>query len=240
MEERVQKMIADAGLCSRRAAEELLKSGRVSVNGVPISLGGKADPERDEVRVDGRLLPARERPVYLILNKPRGYVTTMSDEKGRPTVAQLVREAGARVFPVGRLDMQSEGLLLMTNDGDLMQHLIHPRYEVQKTYLLTAAGKVSGAAARLSQITELDGEPIRAARVQTLEERGGTVVLSVTIHEGKNRQIRRMCEKCGLVVKKLQRIREDRLELKELPVGKWRYLTDIEVKELKRERERGS
>jgi len=122
LEERVQKMIADAGLCSRRAAEELLKSGRVSVNGVPISLGGKADPERDEVRVDGRLLPARERPVYLILNKPRGYVTTMSDEKGRPTVAQLVREAGARVFPVGRLDMQSEGLLLMTNDGDLMQH----------------------------------------------------------------------------------------------------------------------
>lgn len=236
MEERLQKIIAGAGLCSRRAAETLLTEGRVLVDGSPAHLGDRADPECSNITVDGIPLTHRAETVYLLLNKPRGYVTTLSDEKGRPTVADLVRDAGVRVFPVGRLDFQSEGLLLMTNDGTLMQRLIHPSYEVSKTYLLTVYGAVQGAAARLGAITELnEGERICPAEVTLLRGTGHTAELSVTIHEGKNRQIRRMCELCGLTVKRLIRIREDALELGDLPSGKWRYLTDGEISALKRD-----
>ena len=233
MEERLQKLIASAGICSRRAAEELITEGRVQVNGRTAQLGEKADICCDAVTVDGRAIGVQTAYVYLMLNKPRGYVTTLSDEKGRASVADLTRDVGQRVFPVGRLDLQSEGLLLMTNDGALMQRLIHPSFEVSKTYAVTVAGEVSGAAQRLRDIRNLDGEPIRPARVELLRQGKETAEMLITIHEGKNRQIRRMCGLCGLSVKRLCRIAEHSLTLGDLPVGKWRYLTAEEVASLK-------
>ena len=233
MEERLQKLISAAGLCSRRASEDLLTAGRVLVNGRPAKPGDKADLERDTVTVDGVPLCAKQNEIYLMLNKPRGFVTTLSDEKGRPTVAELVSDAGVRVFPVGRLDMESEGLLLLTNDGELMNRLIHPKFEIAKTYRLTVAGEVRGAAERMAAVTDLDGETIRPAQVTLLRETGHTSELSVTIHEGKNRQIRRMCAVCGLTVKRLQRVAEHTLTLGDLPSGAWRYLTADEISSLK-------
>ena len=233
MEERLQKLLSAAGVCSRRAAETYIAGGRVTVNGRPAELGQRADPERDDIRVDGKPLAPKAEHVYLLLNKPRGYVTTPADERGRKTVAELVKDCGQRVYPVGRLDLDSEGLLLMTNDGELMQHLLHPSHEVSKTYHVSVYGPVSGAAERLSAITDLEGEPIRPARVETLRRTARTAELSVTIHEGKNRQIRRMCAACGLTVKRLCRVREHTLELGDLPAGAWRYLTPDEVLALK-------
>ena len=179
------------------------------VNGKTALLGQKADPEVDEITVDGRPLTQEGQKRYLMLNKPRGYVCTLSDEKGRKTVAELVRDCGARVYPVGRLDLDSEGLLLLTNDGEWMQHLLHPRYEVNKVYEVSVAGEVRGAAEALASMTQLDGEPIRPAQVRVLRQGRDTAVLSITIHEGKNRQIRRMCATAGLHVKRLKRVQED-------------------------------
>ena len=161
-----------------------------------------------------------------MLNKPRGYVTTLSDERGRRTAAELVSGCGARVYPVGRLDMDSEGLLLMTNDGAWMQRLLHPSREIEKEY------RVEGAAGRLAAIRDLEGERIRPARVRELWRDGNKAALSVTIHEGKNRQIRRMCRQAGLAVRRLQRVREHTLTLGDLPVGRWRYLTQQELQML--------
>ena len=233
MEERLQKLLSAAGGCSRRAAEEYITAGRVTVNGVLASLGQRADPNRDEIRVNGRPLAPKARPVYLLLNKPRGYVTTLSDEKGRRTAADLVRGCGVRVYPVGRLDLDSEGLLLMTNDGALAQRLMHPSHQVSKTYHVSVFGEIEGAEERLSSFTELDGESICPAQVSVLRAAERTAVLSVTIHEGKNRQIRRMCSACGLRVKRLRRVREHTLELGTLSPGEWRYLTQKEIEELK-------
>ena len=233
MEERLQKLLSAAGVCSRRAAEDYITAGRVTVNGETAELGRRADPDRDDIRVDGKPLAAKAEHVYLLLNKPRGYVTTLSDEKGRKTVADLVRDCRARVYPVGRLDLDSEGLLLMTNDGDLMQHLLHPSGEVNKTYLVSVFGPVDGAAEKLAAITDLEGERIRPAQVKVLRQTRQTAELSITIHEGKNRQIRRMCAACGLMVKRLCRVREHSLELGDLPLGRWRYLTADEVAALK-------
>ena len=234
MEERLQKILSAAGVCSRRAAEAYINDGRVTVNGRPAELGQRADPEQDEILVDGKRLNGPEKLVYLLLNKPRGYVTTLSDERGRKTVAELVADCGCRVYPVGRLDLDSEGLLLMTNDGDLMQRLIHPSREVNKTYHVSVYGQVNGAAKRLSAITDLEGERIRPAQVEVLRQTGQTAELAITIHEGKNRQIRRMCALCDLTVKKLRRVKEHTLELGDLPGGTWRYLTHEEVLELKK------
>lgn len=233
MEERLQKLLSAAGVCSRRAAEDYITAGRVSVNGAPAVLGQRADLERDEVTVDGKPLRRRDPWVCLMLNKPRGVVTTLSDEKGRRTVAELTADCGVRVYPVGRLDLDSEGLLLMTNDGALMQRLLHPSGQVDKTYHVSVYGPVEGAAERLSRIRDLDGEAIRPAQVEMLRQSGRTALLSVTIHEGKNRQIRRMCAACGLTVKRLRRVREHTLELGDLPLGKWRYLTEAEIAALK-------
>ena len=233
MAERLQKIMAQAGLCSRRSAEDLLRQGRVSVNGRPASLGDRADPTTDRIEVDGRPLPAPDAPICLMLNKPRGYVTTLSDELGRPTAAQLVADCGRRVYPVGRLDRDSEGLLLFTNDGDLAQALLHPRHEVDKVYRVWVSGQISGAPERLASVTELEGEPIRPARVEEISRDGEGALLQVTIHQGKNRQIRRMCAQVGLSVRRLQRIREGKLALGDLKPGKWRYLTDVEIKLLK-------
>lgn len=229
MTERLQKIIAASGLCSRRRAEELLAAQRVQVNGETAHLGDKADVERDCITVDGK--PLREKPasVYLMLNKPRGYVTTLSDEFGRKTAAELVADCGARVFPVGRLDRDSEGLLLFTNDGAWMQKLLHPSHEVNKVYHVTVRGELDGAVQRLAAIRELDGEPIAPAQVEQLRRDGGQAVVQVTIHEGKNRQIRRMCDKAGLEVLRLRRIAEDGILLGNLKSGKWRYLNDSEI-----------
>ena len=232
MDERLQKLLSAAGVCSRRAAEDYIAAGRVTVNGAPAVLGQRADPDRDEILVDGRPLARPEGHVYLMLNKPRGYVTTLSDEKGRKTVADLTADCGRRVYPVGRLDLDSEGLLLLTDDGAWMNYLLHPSHEVDKTYEVSVYGPVSGAAARLAALRDLEGEPIAPARVETLRQTARTAVLSVTIHQGKNRQVRRMCAACGLTVKRLRRVREGALELGGLPPGKWRYLTEREVRAL--------
>ena len=173
MKERLQKLIASAGLCARRTAEEWIAAGRVRVNGEVAVIGGRADPETDTVTVDGRPLPQTAAPVYLMLNKPRGYVTTLSDECGRQTAAELVAGCGARVYPVGRLDRDSEGLLLFTNDGDFAQRLLHPRHQVDKVYLVTVRGDIRGAAERLMAITELDGEPIAPAQAEEVSRSGG-------------------------------------------------------------------
>ena len=232
MEERLQKLLSAAGVCSRRAAEDYIAAGRVTVNGAPAVIGQKADPDRDEILVDGAPLARPEGHVYLMLNKPRGYVTTLSDEKGRRTVADLVADCGVRVYPVGRLDIDSEGLLLLTNDGAWMDRLLHPSREVDKTYEGSVWGPVAGAAARLAALRDIGGEPIAPARVETLRQTARTAVLSVTIHQGKNRQVRRMCAACGLTVKRLRRVREGSLMIGDLPPGKWRYLTDREAREI--------
>lgn len=233
MEERLQKLLSSAGVCSRRASEQYILAGRVTINGRPAVLGQRADPERDDIRVDGAPLNPTPRPVYLMLNKPRGYVTTLSDEQGRPTVAQLVADAGARVYPVGRLDLDSEGLLLMTNDGALTQRLLHPSHEISKTYHVWVYGPVKGAEEKLAAIRDLRGEPIRPAQVRVLRQGEKTAEYAITIHEGKNRQIRRMCARCDLKVKRLRRVQEHTLELGDLPSGQWRYLTEEEVAALR-------
>lgn len=233
MTERLQKIIARAGVCSRRGAEELLRQGRVFVNGAQAALGDQADPEQDEITVDGKLLHAAPQAVYLMLHKPRGYVTTLKDEYGRQTAAELVEGCGERVFPVGRLDKESEGLLLFTNDGALMQSLIHPSGEVDKTYRVTVRGELENAVQRLGALRDVEGEPIRPAQVRLLERRAKELVLEIVIHEGKNRQIRRMCRQCGMEVARLQRTAEHTLVLGDLPAGQWRYLTEEEVRKLK-------
>lgn len=236
MEERLQKILSAAGVCSRRAAERYIEAGRVTVNGETAQLGTRADLARDQVHLDGKPLPKQAEPVYLLLNKPRGYVTTLSDERGRRTVAELVADCGARVYPVGRLDLDSEGLLLLTNDGELAQRLTHPSGEIEKTYHVWVHGPVEGAAERLSRLRELEGEPIRPARVETLRQSAGAAKLAVTIHQGKNRQVRRMCAACGLEVKRLRRVREHTLTLGSLPPGKWRHLTAAELEALRSSR----
>lgn len=228
MEERLQKILSAAGVCSRRTAEEYIAAGRVAVNGTPSQIGDKADPERDEITVDGKPLPARSAAVWLILNKPRGYVTTLSDEKGRRTAADLVKGCGCRVWPVGRLDLDSEGLLLFTNDGEATDRLLHPRHEVEKEYHVTVEGDISAALPILSGPMELDGIPLAPAQVERL----GSNELNIIIHQGKNRQVRRMCAQAGLKVIRLRRVREGNLVLGELPAGQWRRLTEEEVREL--------
>ena len=236
MEERLQKILSAAGLCSRRQAEAWLQAGRVTVNGVPAALGDRADRDRDLIAVDGKPLTAVPEKVYLLLHKPRGYVTTLSDERGRPTAAALTADCGARVYPVGRLDMDSEGLLLMTNDGDFAQRMAHPSHRREKEYHVTVSGSLPGCDRRLEALTALeDGTPIAPAQVRVLRRNGETWVLSVTICQGLNRQIRRMCAQEGLTVRRLRRVREGALLLGDLPPGKWRSLTAAEVAALLRE-----
>lgn len=234
MKERLQKILSARGVASRRKAEEMIIAGRVSVNGQKAVLGCTADPETDEILLDGKLLPSRQENVYIMLHKPRGYVTTLSDEKGRQNVSELVADCGTRVYPVGRLDMDSEGLLLLTNDGSFANELMHPRHEVNKTYEVWVKGHHPAAVTLLSRSIELDGYRIRKPQVKLLREEGQKAKYLVTIHEGRNRQIRRMCEAAGMTVTRLRRISEGSLKLGELPLGKWRYLTEDEVELLKR------
>ena len=230
MEERLQKLISACGLASRRRAEEWIIAGRVTVNGEKAHLGDRADLDRDEILVDGRPLSPAEGQTYLMLHKPRGYVCTLSDEKGRRTVAQLVSGCGKRVWPVGRLDLDSEGLLILTDDGALTNRLLHPSHEVEKEYLVWVTGNVEKALPILSSPMELDGEPIAPAKVRRGRTSGGVNQLSITIHQGKNRQVRRMCAQAGLQVLRLKRVREGALLLdRNLKPGQWRPLSKQEV-----------
>lgn len=229
MTERLQKILSARGVASRRAAEKMIEQGRVTVNGSPACLGQSADSENDEILLDGKPLPTGSAYVYIMLHKPRGYVTTLADEKGRKTAAQLVADCGTRVYPIGRLDMDSEGLLLFTNDGDFANSLMHPKHEVDKSYLTWVEDYSETALAVLKQPVTLDGYTIRAPKVRAV--RPG--LLEITIHEGRNRQVRRMCEKAGMHVTRLKRVREGKVHLGDLPLGKWRFLTTAEVESLK-------
>ena len=229
MKERLQKVLSARGVASRRKAEEWIKEGRIKVNGCVAQLGDSADPDIDEILLDGRPLPSPEAHVYIMLNKPRGYVTTLSDEKGRQNVAQLVEDCGVRVYPVGRLDMDSEGLLLLTNDGEFANRLMHPKHEVDKTYEVSVSGYHEAAQALLRRPIELDGYPIKKPQVKLLRAEGDRGKFLVTIHEGRNRQVRRMCEAAGMTVLRLRRVSEGTLHLGNLPLGKWRNLTEDEL-----------
>lgn len=235
MEERLQKIIAASGLMSRRAAEELIAAGKVCVNGEVASLGDRADAVRDRITVNGNSLAPAEEKVYIMLNKPRGYVTTMKDEKGRRTVAELVSGLGVRLYPVGRLDMNSEGLLIMTNDGDLAEKLMHPRGGVEKCYRTSVHGEnIPSGAEKLKESMVIDGYRVRGARVQIESHTESDGVLLITISEGRNRQVRKMCEQAGLTVKRLCRISEGPLKLGNLRSGQWRALSRAEIASLKR------
>lgn len=235
LEERLQKIIAARGIASRRHAEQMIAAGRVQRNGHVCKLGDTADPDVDEILLDGNPLPAAEKYVYIVLNKPRGFVTTMSDEKGRKNVAQLVSDCGCRVYPVGRLDMDSDGLLLMTNDGEFANRMMHPKHEVNKTYRVEVKKVTDWGLQRLGKPMSLDGYKLRIPDVTVLQRdaRTESAVLEMTIHEGRNRQVRRMCAVAGMQVKRLTRITEGSLSLGSLKQGSWRYLTDEEIAKLK-------
>lgn len=206
----------------------------MTVNGTEAHLGDTADPDTDAILVDGKHLPERDGFVYLMLHKPRGYVTTLSDEKGRANVSSLVADCGVRVYPVGRLDMDSEGLLLFTNDGEFANRLMHPSHQVEKTYGVLVTGFAPGKEELLARPIVLDGYRIRPPKVRLLEAKGDRAQILVTIHEGRNRQVRRMCENAGLRVLRLKRMEEGGVRLGTLPEGKWRYLTEEEVEKLKK------
>ena len=229
---RIQKLLSERGVASRRKAEEMIRQGLVTVNGVPCQLGDSADPEKDTILIDGEPLPVFSRRLYIMLHKPRGYITTLSDEKGRPDVSQLVKDCGERIYPVGRLDYDSEGLLLMTNDGAFANKLMHPGHEIEKVYHVQVRGCTPQALERLAQPVSLDGYLIRKPCVRMLKN-GETALVEVIIHEGRNRQVRRMCDMAGMKVLRLKRVREGCLSLGELPAGKWRYLTEQEIESLK-------
>ena len=223
--ERLNKFIASCGICSRRKADELIQSGRIKVNGEVVKdLGVKVSLE-DKVELDGKTISKEEKKVYLMLNKPVGYVTTASDEKGRKNVLDLILE-DVRVYPIGRLDMYTEGLLLLTNDGDFANKLMHPKFEIDKRYVVTTDTKVTRQMLEtLRNGVNIGDYVTREAKVEKIDEEN----ISITIHEGKNRQVRRMCEAVGIKVLKLKRTNYGPLSLGELPVAKYRHLTDFEL-----------
>lgn len=234
MTEKLQKILSTHGVASRRHAEQMIEQGRVSCNGRICRLGERADPELDTILVDGKPLPSVGEKVYLMLHKPRGFVTTLSDEKGRKNAAQLVADCGTRVYPVGRLDMDSEGLLIFTNDGDFANRLMHPKHEVDKTYRVFVSGYSAEALEKLRLPVTLDGYTLRPPQVQLVKNNDQRAEILVTIHEGRNRQVRRMCQIAGMDVQRLIRISEGSLQLGDLPLGKWRHLTPNEVKSLQK------
>jgi 23S rRNA pseudouridine2605 synthase len=235
MQERLQKLIAAAGVCSRRAAEKLIEAGRVRVNGRIAALGESADTETDDITIDNKPLPGSGERTYIMLNKPRGYLSSVSDDRGRRTVAELTADAGVRLYPVGRLDYDSEGLLLMTNDGAFTHLLTHPSHEIAKVYELRVRGEgLERALELLASPLLIDGYRIRPAQVRLLRETADGALLSVTIFEGRNRQLRRMCELVGLEVLRLKRVAEGGLRLGVLPTGKWRRLEAEEIENLQK------
>ena len=232
MKERLQKILSAYGIASRRHSEELITAQKVTVNGVMATLGSCADPDIDEISVDGVALQKKPGYVYIMLNKPSGYITSLSDEKGRRTVLSLIADLPIRVYPVGRLDYNSEGLLLMTNDGDLAFQLTHPKHNVSKTYLVAVSGNLEAAIPLLSKEMLIDGYRVHPAEIKEISVNTKGGIFSITIFEGRNRQIRKMCEQNGLAVLKLKRVSIGTLGLNSLPLGKWRYLTDEEKRYL--------
>ena len=232
MEERLQKLLSRCGAASRRKAEELILAGRVRVNGNTAHLGDSADAAEDVIELDGKRLRFSQPRMVLMLNKPRGYVTTLSDEKGRKTVAELVQDCGARVYPVGRLDLNSEGLLLMTNDGALANRLMHPRAEMEKTYLVWVTNFRDGCEDSLRQPIEIDGRATVPARVRIVRRQDDHALLEFVLSVGRNRQIRRLCERAEVRVTRLLRTAEGGLKLGTLAPGTWRALTDDEIENL--------
>ena len=233
---RISKYFTDCGVMSRRAADGAVERGEVKINGVTAELGQKVTPGVDTVTWKGKriVLPATPAKLTVMLNKPRGYLTTLSDDKGRHTVAELVADAGVRLYPVGRLDMDSDGLLILTNDGDLANKLSHPSHNVDKVYLAYVDGHVT--AEQMNNMTlpiEIDGKMTSPARVRKAAYNQVETALEVTIHDGRNRQVRRLCEREGLHVRKLTRVAEGPLLLGDLEEGKWRKLSDKEIRKLK-------
>ena len=230
---RIQKLLSERGVASRRKSEELVQQGRVTVNGALCLQGQSVDPDKDLILVDGKPLPEPTNRVYIMLHKPRGYVTTLSDEKGRKIVTELV-DCGRRVYPVGRLDMDSEGLLLLTDDGAFANEMMHPRHGIEKVYQVTVTGCTQEAIDRVKLPVTLDGYTISPPGVRVLK-RGEKSLLEIIIHEGRNRQVRRMCALAGMEVLRLKRVREGALSLGNLPLGKWRYLSESEIASLTNE-----
>lgn len=232
---RLQKYLAMCGVASRRGAEKLIAAGRVFVNGERITeMGVQIDEELDEVTVGGETVKPESKKVYIMLNKPEGYVTTVSDDKGRHTVMELVPEINERIYPVGRLDYNSEGLLILTNDGELANKLMHPKHSVEKTYLVEAAGNITmNMISAFRRGVKIEGGITQPAEVEVVGATGYGTKMRITIHEGRNRQIRRMFEAFGCTVKKLRRTGEAGLSLGHLPLGKWRRLSEQEINTLK-------
>jgi 23S rRNA pseudouridine2605 synthase len=233
MQQRLQKILSAAGVASRRRAETLITEGRVTVNGRVAAIGESADPETDRIEVDGERVSLRTERLYLMMNKPRGYVTTVRDDKGRKTVMDLLPPLPDRVYPIGRLDLNSEGLLLFTNDGAFADFLMHPSNEKTKTYHVRVAGALQGAAERLSRPMVIDGYKIAPAKVRLLKQESDTALFSITIHEGRNRQVRRMCEACSLRVLSLKRVEIGGVRLGNLSKGAVRHLTADELQLLR-------
>ena len=232
MEERLQKILSKYGVASRRHAEIMIADGRVRVNGNTAKLGDTADETEDVIQVDGVRLKKPPAKRYIMLNKPRGYVTTMQCEKGRRNVSDLVQDCGERVYPVGRLDMYSEGLLIMTNDGSFANSMMHPKGEIAKVYHVWVSNYNERSLLVMRSSIEIDGRKTKPANVQVLHQSEGMAMLEFTITEGRNRQIRRLCEAAGVTVTRLKRIKEGELALGELPVGKWRELTAEDLQKL--------
>ncbi len=233
MQVRLQKFLADAGVASRRACEEYIQSGRVAVNGQLVRmLGSKVDSSRDKVVVDGRLVRSRKK-FYLALHKPRGYVCTRSDEKGRRKVMDLLPKEWAHLYPVGRLDKETEGLLLLTNDGDFSLHMTHPRYQITKKYMASLIGRVRPAQLERMRNGIVDkGETLKAKATRLHEANNSHSVVELDLTEGKNREVRRLFESQKITVERLIRIQIGQIRLGELPSGKWRTLTESEIKSL--------
>ena len=234
MLERLQKIISAAGITSRRASEELILNGQVTVNGVVVTeLGTKADPAVDTITVNGKSLSISEQRLYILLNKPTGYITALKDDQGRKLVTDLLQDVPERVYPVGRLDYNTEGLLLLTNDGEWANRLMHPRHEVEKEYHVRVRGKIiEQQLKRMAEGVELEDGKTAPAVVQLVKSGDQNDWISVAIHEGRNRQVRRMCEAVSLSVVRLKRIRYGSLSIGTLRTGQFRYLTEAEVREL--------
>lgn len=231
---RVQKYLSSNGIVSRRKAEEMIGKGIISINGKVAIIGDKVIPKKDKVFVEGKLiLPNRGNKRYIMLNKPRGYITTMHDEKERKCVADLIKNIEERVYPVGRLDKDSEGMLIITNDGNFANKIMHPSKHVDKIYRVTVKPGISNCQiAKLCEGIEVDGYVTEPALVNVVLEEPGRAIIEITLHEGKNRQIRKMCEKLGINIARLKRISIGGVSIKGLPVGKWRDLNDKEIKKL--------